>query len=247
MSVYNCTFHNINILSQSANRSPEAFSIEEKEEEDGSIHLSLKPNDFITEMYLRAKNFLFGRSKEYKDLIAFVIEANVTALNNAPESAFVNEAKSYTDLFLAAQRFNHSVKMAQDKTLKNSVPLFKKLSLSTFINFPEAQPIQVASKKIEQNKLPGIPPEQEPYIIKKGLWHKHKAYHYNEADTKISHGKEAVNIFLGTQGERLLSLIGRIVESIAKCFGKKVIISKNITISRMTRTRKGIFTQKMLL
>jgi L-ascorbate metabolism protein UlaG (beta-lactamase superfamily) len=216
-------FHNINTISQNANRRAEAFHIVEK----GSQYV-IETNGLLGELFLRVRHAVWGGGDSYRQKLHDVIEADVKVLNEAQETSYVNrEGQIYTEVFLAAQRYNHAVNMymGQDQDLKDEVPLFEDLSLKALIlprnNYFETLPVKLKADKIEQSCMENIPEEQQPHIYPEGWWHKHNVYHYNEADTKISHGQEAARIFLSTQRERLKSCVGGIIEAAAGVFGRK--------------------------
>lgn len=217
------SYNNVNLIAQNSHRRAEAFGIvkHQKGKESSSV---IKRNHKLIELLLTAKHIFFGGGKSYQQKLHTLIESNVEALTHESQNAYIKNDLSYTELFLAAQRYNHAVNMSQEPSLKKEVPLFENLSLKKPIipkHCPETAPVIIHANKIVQTKLENIPADQEPYIHQEGL-RKHKLYHYNKADTKIDHGKEAARIFFSTQIERLLSLIGRIIETVAKIFNKEI-------------------------
>lgn len=127
------------------------------------------------------------------------------------EGAFkVAQLASYTDCFLTAQRYNHSIGMAVNENSASAVPLFDDQDL-TLINYPAAMPVEI-NGAITTTALENIPDAQKPHMVE-SCWHSHKMYHYNEADLEQSPTWDAAQIFFCTQFERLLSVIGRIVET----------------------------------
>lgn len=225
VSSYDSTFHNVQRISQHANRRAEAFRVVKgKTLRDPAL---IKKNSFVTELFLRIKHALIGGGKKHRSKLQALVNRNIHELNEANRDAFVNQKDgSYTELFLAAQRYNHVWQMHGTPELKKDSRLFGELSLQTPVlpeSCPETAPVMVKMDNIRRSQLKNIPAEQQPLVQeKKGYFHSHRTYHYNEADKKISHGSEAAHIFSSTQRERLLSCIGRIVEKAGKIFNKEI-------------------------
>ncbi len=59
----------------------------------------------------------------------------------------------------------------------------------------------------------------QPFVKAEG---RKKYYYYNEEDSHIDHQREASHIFFSTQKERFISLLGRVIESVAALFGFKI-------------------------
>ena len=124
------------------------------------------------------------------------------------EADKVSQIASFTDLFLTAQRYNHSIGMAANENLACDVPLFNELELP-LLSYPDAAPVLI-NGAITTVALENMPSDQH---ITDGNWHSHKLYHYNAASLEVSNGSDAAQIFFSTQFERFLSMIGRIVET----------------------------------
>lgn len=216
----NVCFNNINLVTQCANRSVEALRVVEKEI-DGETQQVIKKNGFFRELFLKATHALFGNVDEYKNTLKKVLDDNVESLKNEGRDIYVKEDEGvYTELFISAQRYNHACHSNED-----DVPLFADLGLTTPIipkECSELAPITLRTTEVAEEKLT-IPGYLYPLVKKENkLGHNHTIYHYNARDVEISHAKEAINIFSSTQRERLMSLIGRIVEFVGKIFGKEI-------------------------
>lgn len=183
---------NIKIVINNYDRPIEAIGFVKKK---GRYQLML--NSLPKEFWLKIKHNFWGGKKEYRHQIKKIVQRDIKNLNSLERSDYVLEDGSYSKYFYVAQKYNH---------LSKSAPINP-------TSCPELAPIKIRTKKITTTKFKSIPKNQQPYIQKKGLWNKHKVYHYNKADTKIDHGKEAMRIFINTQTERLISLTGRILEN----------------------------------
>lgn len=223
----NISFNNINEISKHADRRAEAFSVVKDKNQQNII----QTNGQLKELGLRIKHFFLGGGDSYRQQLKSVIEADVSVLNQERRIAYINdETNSYTELFLASQRYNQALNMHRDPSLTNEVPLFNDLALDTVIKpetCPQVAPLNIRVDEIRRSKLENIPQDQQPHILTEGWWTKHKIYHYNPADTKLHHGREAARIFISTQRERLISLIGRVAEAVLGIFKYQTTIFKD--------------------
>ncbi|HEY4831607.1 MAG TPA: hypothetical protein VIH61_03505, partial [Waddliaceae bacterium] len=233
--------NNINLISQNAYRDPEALYVERNNKEDDSSPLVIKQNNRLIEIFLKAKNFFENGRQSRAIQLHSVLEANVEALNRLPKNEYLNEdTQSYTELFLAAQRYNQVVNtyLQGISLLDRKISLFDWLPPCTQLTLPEAAPIKATA--VMQTSLDNIPPEQQPHVVEKdGFLGGHKLYHYNEAGTHISHEMEAIRIFSSTQFERLMSLAGKVIEAVAGVFGKEVTFFKKYHYFKNDEDKKG--------
>lgn len=215
--------NNINLISQHANERAEAFQVVTRTTEGKQTPYFIK-NNLIKECFLRAKHALMKqKGQAYRKQLKDVIEGHIKNLNEAAKEAYLSQNKDYIELFLACQRYNQVYTLSLNQTFREETVLFEELHLATPIHpesCPQLAPIKIKAEQIKTEKLLDIPANQEPHIQEKGWWRRYKLYHYNEADIKINHGKEAAHIFISTQKERLISLIGRVIEAMAKCFNQ---------------------------
>lgn len=234
------SIHNINLICNNINLSPEAFYIERSNKEDEASPLLIKRNNFITEIFLRIKLF-FDNDREFRaKQIHSVLEKNIKFLNQLLAQEYLDVRGNCTELFLSAQRYNHLLNTCPQGIILDKITLLDWLSLCPQVAVYEAGQIKTPADKIVQASMENIPPEQQPHIVEKdGFLGKHKAYHYNEADLHIDHGMEAIRIFSNTQFERLMSLIGRIVEAAAKALGIEVTFFKKYHYFRNDEDEKG--------
>lgn len=226
------SYRNFNLIVQHADQRAEAFCVIKKYGEGKKLLYEIKKNNLFKELFLRAKHAIGIGAQSHRDKLHSVIEANVLHLNQNYRKAHLKKTcecegacndhpKTYTKLFITAQKYNHAIAMSLDPVHQKEARLFKDLSLKSYAlseSCPEAMPIKINLQEIARSKMK-VPKDQRPYIRKRG---RHKFYHYNEKDTQISHSKEAAFIFISTQRERVISLVGRIVENIAHIFKHKI-------------------------
>lgn len=220
------SIENLNLISQSLHSRPEAFYVHKSELENQGDEAptctitTIKTHFFITELFLRAKHYFWGGGEEYRKELKDAIESSA-------EIVSANDLESEKH-FLTAQKFNHFRKMQNDDSLKEEVPLFSELNLATTISHPSTQAVKIDASNINSGEsVADIPEEQEPHVVEKGWWiFKHNEYYYNQNSYETSSVFDAVVISLKTQLERFISLIGRIVETVAEIFGWEVTIFK---------------------
>lgn len=235
--------HNINEISQHANRKAEAFRVVENIVKGKAPRYLIKTNNVLMELFLRAKHAICRGGQAHRQKLHDIIDSDIRTLNQATRTSYIDDiANTYTELFIASQKYNHILNMHLDPSLKSEVPLFDDLSLKRPIipeSCPQIAPIKIRIEQIAKSNLENIPKKQEPYIHQGSWWHRHKIYYYNEEDSKISHSQEAVRIFLSTQKERLISLIGRILEAITGQFKCKFFVFKDSHYFRKCEDKNG--------
>ena len=123
------------------------------------------------------------------------LDKAVKDASSLDRDAFIDSAGEPTDLFLAAQKYNHSTAASCNLVVNDRVPELQVPKL-----------LEIASKDLF--------PEDKPEITD----HNVRRYPGDEID----HSAEAFNIFFSTQWERLMSAIGSIFETVASWFGYNV-------------------------
>lgn len=138
------------------------------------------------------KSFFYGTNQD--KAIEHLIAKNVRVVDHQNRSSFVG-SKGYTDLFLAAQKYNQTIFANQ-----LSFPAVQNARV------PELIPLQVQCQKTQE--MPDIPDDQK-------IFERNGLFYYDENDSKISHlWDEGLRILFSTQVERGMSILGRGVESI---------------------------------
>lgn len=212
--------HNINLISQYVNQTAEAFRIIKIQNGEEDPQYQIERNGFLRQFFLKAKHVLWGGAEIHRQTLHAVIDRDIQLLSQENRASYVNN-NTYTDLFLAAQKYNHIWRMHKEGNSEDAF-LFKDLFLEEPIHprsCPEVVPIGIRMSKIARSSLKDIPEIQQPYVSIEGRRHPHKAYYYDEADVKLDHGREGLRIFFSTQRERFISRIGRIIEAIGTIFG----------------------------
>jgi L-ascorbate metabolism protein UlaG (beta-lactamase superfamily) len=126
------------------------------------------------------------------------------------ESAGRENHAPQTESYLAYHRFNH---------LDRSLKLFRPLEeLPCIAGVPH---LKAHTNSVSITHMGNIPAAQNPYIEKKKFPQKHQLYYYNAEDAHINHAAEGLRIFLSTQRERMISSIGKVIQSIARQFHKE--------------------------
>lgn len=112
-----------------------------------------------------------------------------------------------TEAYLAYHRFNH---------LDRSLKLFRSFEELPYI---EGVPhLKAHTEQISITQMDNIPADQHPHIQKKRFPKKHQLYYYNAQDAHVNHTTEALRIFFNTQRERIISSIGKVIQTIARQF-----------------------------
>jgi L-ascorbate metabolism protein UlaG (beta-lactamase superfamily) len=236
----NTLLNNINIVSMNAYQGPEAFYMERSDRDDETSPFLIKQNNLLTKIFLIAKNFFANERQSRASEIHSALEESVKALNRLPKSEYLGDKNDTpcSELFLAAQRYNQLISSTEDIYLFD-MSLFDRLPRCTKIALPEAAPIRALVNDIKQTPMDNIPQNQQPHIEERdGFFGNYKLYHYNEADTHINHWRESIRIFSNTQFERLMSLIGRIVEAVVKVFGQEIACFKKYHYFRNDEDKK---------
>jgi L-ascorbate metabolism protein UlaG (beta-lactamase superfamily) len=153
----------------------------------------------------------------HREKIKHILIQTIQDLQRADRSLFVKPNREYTELFCAAQKFNQT--MLASKMCKKG--FFTELGLFHLIDnalVEELQPLLPGS--VSQTSLANIPDLQKPFVRKEGFFIKYNAIYYDQEDASINHYTEGFRIFIGTQYERILSLVGRTLERIVQIFGQ---------------------------
>jgi L-ascorbate metabolism protein UlaG (beta-lactamase superfamily) len=209
----------INLLTLNPNCSPEAFYIERRE----GFQPEIKRRSLLSELFVKTYHaFSSGAADQHKNELKDAVHSNISYLNQHENVCISPKGKGYTNLFIHAHRFNHMMEMRKNDQLGNNVSLFNELDLQETFEFKGTEAVKI--KNFEKSQMEDIPHDQHAHIAHKHLTGK-KCYHYNEADLKHSHKLDAAQIFVSTQSERLMSAIGRIIESVSGFFGHKISFS----------------------
>lgn len=211
--------NNLQTITQNAHRSSSAFYLENSPA--ARTHV-IKIRSRLSELLFKIFQALFGHTHSHRENIKSFIKEHIKVFNQEPKESYLENHKLCTDLFLAVQKYNHCIK--QNSPLLSSA-LFDELSLNELItpeSCPELSPVTINRNQITKSFLENIPKEQHPYIHEEGFWQKHQVYHYDKPLQPVNHIHEALLSFCVTQPERLLSLIGRMIEAAASIFGYKI-------------------------
>lgn len=198
--------NNLQILSQNALKKPFAFQIVEEKTGNNPTQHIIKPNSFINELFSRC----FGDKDAHLLRLKKVIIDNISTLQQADPSWFLQE-QTYTELFLVVQKYNQTISACSSSQTGFLADWKDTLMVA---HHRELAPLEIS--RIVQTELSNILATQKAYVHQEGWFWKHTVYHYNKEDVSISHGAEAAHIFLSTQMERILSLIGKAVEWITR-------------------------------
>lgn len=211
---------NIFFVSASLGRSPEAFRVV-----DGS---RIQVQSLPAELLLKVKHIFFGGWGAHLANIYRVLREDQKVLEGCRREEFIDpETQECKDIFLSIQRFNQALMLSRDPRLKKGIPLLSELARGGLCferpilpaSCPEMAPLSTG--EVEVSSLLGVPEEQYPHIHVEGRLLRHRVFHYDEADVHVNHGKEALQIFLSTQVERIKSLVGRVLEGIARHFFRR--------------------------
>jgi L-ascorbate metabolism protein UlaG (beta-lactamase superfamily) len=175
--------NNLRIVSQFTLNDPFSLQIVKEKNE-----LLIKRSHFFKEIFQR----IFCDRREHLKKLKEVIKDNISILEAAETSWFLRGDRTYTDLFLAVQKYN--------QTVAGTGPIIRHRTLR------ELAPVKIS--QVARSHLQNIPDDQKPHVHQEGWFWKHNVYHYNEEDTSVHHGLEAIRIFLSTQFERILSALG---------------------------------------
>lgn len=168
--------NNLRIVSQLSLNNP--FSLQIFKEKNGN-GLLIGRSHFFNEIFQR----IFCDRREHLKNLKEIIKENISILEEAETSWFLRGDRTYTDLFLTVQKYNQTA--ASGKGLFTDIVRHRTLK--------ELAPVKIS--QVVQAQLQDIPNDQKPHVHPEGWLWKHNVYHYNEEDTSVHHGLEAVESF----------------------------------------------------
>lgn len=208
--------NNLTTLSQFALNGPCSFQIVKEKNENGPTQYMIKRSNFINEIF---QHIFYNKQTHLKNLEE-ILKSNISILEKTDSSWFLGSDQTYTDLFLAAQKYNQTVAACWS----SKSGLFAEWNDILVRHRSHRGLIPLRINRIAQTPMQHIPNTQKAYVHQEGWFWKHNVYHYNEEDASIDHGLEAARIFLSTQSERVLSAIGKAMEWIARLFGQEITL-----------------------
>lgn len=163
---------------------------------------------------IRENRFLRNSSLSHKKKLQDLINQNVRDLSSLGRKHFIEPNDETTELFIAALKYNQTIERTRGclNTLGNRMIL----NLVKNGKVLELNPTKILS--VKEVPIPENLQKDKPLICKETrMFKKHNVRRY-PGDT-INHSKEAFRIFISTQVERLLSVIGRVIEAVFGIFG----------------------------
>ncbi|MDR3625067.1 MAG: MBL fold metallo-hydrolase [Chlamydiales bacterium] len=174
----------------------------------------IKKNGVLREIFF----YFFYSSQSHKKTLQDLINQNVSDLSSFGRENFIAQHTcETTELFIAAQKYNQTV----ERTKKYPKTLGHQLTLNLVHNpkVLELNPSKILA--VKDVLIPEDLQNDKPTVCKENrMCIKHNVRRY--PGDNIDHSTEASRIFISTQKERLLSIIGRVIEAISKIFGFKV-------------------------
>lgn len=196
---------------------------------------TIKENGFFREKFLSC----FYSIQAYKKTLQDLINQNVSDLSNIEREHFTTQQTFETsELFIAALKYNQTI----ERTKKYPTTLGNKITLNLVENpnVLELNPskilsvIEVPISENLQNDKPRTSKENRMCI-------KHNVRRY--PGDEVDHSTEAGRIFISTQKERLLSIIGRIIEAVFGIFGCKVTAFQKYHYRQHNETDAQIYAE----
>ncbi|CCB87527.1 putative uncharacterized protein [Parachlamydia acanthamoebae UV-7] len=201
--------NNLLTISNNISKSPNYFRINKK---SGSI----QENGFIRRHLLS----LFY-AKSHLNKLEKIIDKNIQLISALDREEFIGKHTEPTDLFLAVQKYNQTLAaITKHKLLVKSV-LANKIKLNFVKNdkVSELNPTTVIG--VTDQDISADLQNDKPAIVKERRFvKKYNIRRY--PNDNLDHAKEAGKIFTSTQRERVLSVMGRVIEGTAKIFGHEV-------------------------
>ena len=198
---------------------------------------TIKENGFLREKFLSC--FYFYSIQSYKKTLQDLIGQNVSDLSNVDREHFIIQQSSETsELFIAALKYNQTI----ERTKKYPTTLGNKITLNLVKNpkVLELNPSKILSVKnvpISENLQ-----NDKPLVCKENrMCIEHNVCRY--PGDKVDHSAEAGRIFISTQKERLLSIIGRIIEAVSGIFGCKVTAFQKYHYRQHNETDAQIYAE----
>jgi|GEM_PF-2845806 len=220
--------NNLFVIANNIHRNPFHFRIER----GGEGIQVIKENGFLREKLLS----FFCSSQSHKKGLQDLINRNVRVLSSIERKNFIIQQSGETsDLFIAALKYNQTV----ERTKRCPNTLGNKITLNLIKNpkVLELNPTKIISvknrpvlKKLQNDK---------PLICKEKRLFTYNVRRY--PGDEVDHSSEASRIFINTQKERLLSVIGRVIEAVFGVFGCKVTAFQKYHYRKYNETDAEIY------
>lgn len=228
--VNSCSIIN-NLFTVSNNIYENFYHFRIEREKDGTE--VIKKNGF-----LRRNFFWFCYlTGSHKTTLQKVINQNVSDLSTFDRENFiVEQTAEKTELFIAAQKYNQTIERTREfpRTLSHQLTL----NLVKNSRVLELNPSKISTLK--EVPIPENLQQDKPQVFKENrMFRKHDIRRYPGDD--IDHGKEAYRIFITTQKERFLSLIGRLIEAVCRFFGFKVTLFQRYHYRKNDETDEQLY------
>lgn len=220
---------NLFTIANNIYRNPYHFSI--KTDKNG-VRM-IKENGFLKEKFIS----LFYSSQSHTKTLQELIDQNVNLLSRMERKNFIaQQTDETTELFIATQKYNQTIE--RTKEFPKTLGALLGLNLVQNREVLELNPSKILSVKelpITKNLR-----KDKPLVCKeKRMGTKQLVRRY--PGDKIDHSTEASHIFISTQKERLLSLIGRLIEALFKIIGMKVTAFQKYHYRRHNETDADIY------
>ncbi len=187
---------NLQVVANNLSRKSNSFVIDKND--------NIKMTGFITRMISTFKS-----RKKYHEKLQSTINKQVDFINNLPQQEFIRDNGEVTELFIAAQNYNQAISKISDP---------KNLALR-FVENPSIPDLKIVTQTVG-NLISMFAGDQPEIVKEKRFFSNYKIQRY--PGDRIDHSKEATSIFTSTQKERLLSVVGRVIEVVSNFFGRSV-------------------------
>lgn len=224
--------NNFFTIANNIHRGANSFRIEKIK--DGS--------EVIKKNGLLKRYFPFYSSKKHTNQLDQLIKKNVQLASNLEREKFVEGTTDEpTQLFLAIQKYNQTIANSNKHPLLSSSALVNrvKLDLVHHDKISEINPSQVIA--LTDEKMSPMDEKDKPQIVKERRFFKKYQIRRYPGDT-IDHAKEANRIFISTQKERLLSAIGRVIETVGRLFKFEVTTFQKYHYRKNNETDNTIYS-----
>lgn len=178
--------------------------------------LALKVNNLFEQ--LRSRWLGLDRARAQ---LSGVIQETGKSIGTLSREAFVDDSGELTPLVSALQKFNQTP----------GVQPISQNPVCPFDYTPMKAKVEPSMESLDQDT-----PE---FVREYRLGRRYMVRRY--PGDRIDHSKEAVRIFFRTQRERFLSLVGRIVEAVARFFGKVVTFFRSTHYRQRGETDADIY------
>lgn len=221
---------NLFTIANNIHRSSYYFRIET--ERDGTK--IIKENGFLRETFYA---LLYSRPSYEKNLYE-LINQNISDLSVFEREYFIDQQTAETtELFIAVQKYNQTIERTKD--LSNTLSHRITLNLVQNPKVIELNPSKILS--VKDVPIPEDLQNDKPLICKENrMCTKHDVRRY--PGDNIDHTTEATRIFISTQKERLLSVVGRVIEALCGIFGFKVTVFQKYHYRKNNETDEQIYS-----